>query len=77
MFKCFIYRFILFFLQRCSSATCYKAAEIISDIQYLCSWKDRQNVRANLKEIVSSNENLSFHTREVFRNFGRYLVEFF
>ena len=77
MFRCLSYQFILFFLKRFSSAACYKMAEIISDLQYLCSWKDRQNVRANLREIISSNENLAFHTREVFRNFGRYLVEFF
>jgi len=72
-----LFQFILFFLNRCSPSFCYKLAEFISDAQYFFSWKDRRAVRSNLKEILPSHENLSYYTREVFRNFGRYLVEFF
>ncbi len=77
MFRCRLYQFILFFLHRCSPSFCYKLAEIISDAQYFFSWKDRQAVKNNLKEILPPEANLAYYTREVFRNFGRYLVEFF
>jgi len=77
MLKYGLYQFILFFLQRYSPSFCYKLAELISDAQYFFSWKDRQAVRNNLKEILPLEANLAYHTKEVFRNFGRYLVEFF
>ena len=34
-------------------------------------------MQSNLKNILPDSKDVSFHTREVFRNFGRYLVEFF
>lgn len=41
------------------------------------SFRDRRAVKNNLKNILPSAENISFLTRDVFRNFGRYLIEFF
>jgi KDO2-lipid IV(A) lauroyltransferase len=49
----------------------------ISDIQYLFSFRDRRAVRNNLKNMGVPSEEIPFLTKEVFRNFGRYLVEFF
>ncbi|VAX37151.1 hypothetical protein MNBD_UNCLBAC01-763 [hydrothermal vent metagenome] len=77
MFKYRLYQVALFFFNRCSQKLCYRLAECIADLQYFFSWKDRRAVRSNLKKILPSEEDLAWHTREVFRNFGRYLVDFF
>ena len=77
MFKFLMYKIGQFWVNRLSSQTAYRVAVILSDLQYFFSFRDRRAVRQNLKEILKSDGDLSFLTREVFRNFGRYLVEFF
>ena len=77
MFKFFLYKLGLFFLNRFSTHTSYKFAAVISDIQYFCSFRDRKAVQNNLRSILPNPNNVPVHAREVFRNFGRYLVEFF
>ena len=76
MFKYYLYRFARFLVNRLSLATSYRLGVILSDIQYICSFRDRRAVRNNLKRILPPGTDLSTMTREVFRNFGRYLVEF-
>lgn len=77
MFKFALYKLGLFFLNRFSTHTSYKLAALITDIQYFCSFRDRKAVQNNLRSILPNSSNVSVHAREVFRNFGRYLVEFF
>lgn len=77
MFKLFLYKLGLFFLNHCSISTSYKFAATISDIQHFFSFQDRKAVQNNLRTILPNSRNIPFLTREVFRNFGRYLVEFF
>ena len=77
MFKFFLYKVGLYLLHRLPVSLCYKFAACISDLQYLFSFRDRRAVRNNLKSILPSTENISFLARDVFRNFGRYLIEFF
>ena len=77
MFKFALYKLGLFFLNRFSTRTSYKLAVLITDIQYFCSFRDRKAVQNNLRSILPNSSNVSVHAREVFRNFGRYLVEFF
>jgi len=55
----------------------YKIAMFLSDLQYYFSFQDRKAVRDNLRIIVGEQKNLDNLAKEVFRNFGRYLVEFF
>ena len=55
----------------------YRIALFISDLHYYFSFRDRRAVKNNLRIILGSEENLSVAAKEVFRNFGRYLVEFF
>ena len=54
----------------------YRLAECLCDLHYRFSTVDRLAVESNLKKILPSTDNLQVETREVFRNFGRYLVEF-
>ncbi|MBN1793638.1 MAG: lysophospholipid acyltransferase family protein [Candidatus Omnitrophica bacterium] len=57
----------------------YKVAEIASDIKRLLSPRDRRNVCDNLS-VVLADQPLSVvrkHVKQVFRNFGKYLVDFF
>ena len=63
-----------------SPPLCFKLAGFFSDLHYYFSYRDRRAVENNLRIILShrkSDENISSLTRQVFRNFGRYLVEFF
>lgn len=80
MFKYYLYRFAHFLVNRLTLKTSYKLGMILSDIQYAFSFRDRQAVYHNLKKIIPPSladaANLAGMTREVFRNFGKYLVEF-
>ena len=77
MFKYLIYKFGEFWVNRIPLKTAYRIGIFLSDMQFFFSFRDRRAVRNNLKNILGPEENLTYLTREVFRNFGRYLVEFF
>ncbi|MCK5012310.1 MAG: lysophospholipid acyltransferase family protein [Candidatus Omnitrophica bacterium] len=72
-----MYKIGLFLLHRLPSPLSYKLAAFVSDLQYFFLFRDRRAVAKNLANIVPSADNISFLTRDVFRNFGRYLIEFF
>lgn len=56
----------------------YRLAEILSDIQYILSKKDRSIVINNLNALnVRLPQPTASYARYVFRGFGRYLVDFF
>ncbi len=55
----------------------YAFASTLSDLQYTFSVTDRRNVRANIKVILNQEKPDENLVRDVFRNFGRYLVDFF
>ena len=79
MFKYLLYKFGLFILYRIPVSISYKIACFISDFKHFFSFIDKKAVKNNLKNILilDKSANLDFSVREVFRNFGRYLVEFF
>ncbi len=52
-------------------------ALVISDLHYYLHFIDRKNVKRNIFRVTKSKEKVPQLTREMFRNFGRYLVEFF
>ncbi len=54
----------------------YALACFISDLHYLLSKADRQAVEANLKVILKVEQVDPAQVREVFHNFGKYLVDF-
>jgi KDO2-lipid IV(A) lauroyltransferase len=55
----------------------YKIAAFLADLHFLTSKRDRQAIISNLKVILDKRDNIRAITREVFRNFARYLVDFF
>lgn len=77
MFKYILYKIGLFLLHHLPSDVSYRFATFFSDLQYFFSFRDRRAVRRNLKNILPSSDKISVLTRDVFRNFGRYLFEFF
>lgn len=60
------------------SAAAFGFAERLADVQWRLSAADRRAVQANLTRILGTPPPASSPmVREVFRHFGRYLVEFF
>ena len=55
----------------------YALALFLSDLQFLISRTDRKNVISNMNTILPDGKNNVKLAREVFRNFGKYLVDFF
>lgn len=57
----------------------YRIAEFIADMKYYLSPNDRMFVKENLRVVLgeSSREDVDRVSKDVFRNFGKYLVEFF
>src|SRR3989338_6905804 len=77
MFKYFLYTIGHFIVNHFSLAQAYNIGIFLSDVQYCFSPRDRRSVRNNLKRILKTDKNINTLSREVFRNFGKYLVEFF
>ncbi len=78
MFKFLLYKFGQFCVHRLPIKMAYQFAVFFSDMQYYFSPRDRRAVTNNLKAILPSpQDNLQPLVREVFRNFGKYLLEFF
>jgi KDO2-lipid IV(A) lauroyltransferase len=77
MIQYYFYKIGQFFVQHLPLALSYKLATFISDIHYYLSFRDRRSVKNNLKVILPSSEDIPRLSREVFRNFARYLVDFF
>lgn len=57
----------------------YKAAVILADIYHFFAWNDRKNLEYNLKIVLKTDDKeiIANHTKSVFRNFAKYLVDFF
>lgn len=77
MFKYLFYKIGQFLVQSLPAKAAYNFAVFVSDLQFYFSPRDRRAVRNNLRVILKSSTNMNKDTREVFRNFGRYLLEFF
>jgi len=72
-----LYKLGQFLILRLPTQISYLLADFLSDLNYFLNFHDRRNVENNLKNILSSSSNLNRVVRDMFRNFGRYLVEFF
>ena len=77
MIRFFFYKIGQLIVNILSQQWAYRFASVISDIQYYFSYVDRSNVRSNIKVILDQDAIDERLVREVFRNFGRYLVDFF
>jgi len=55
----------------------YWLGERVADIKRLCSRKDRNFIKKNLKVILGEDSNeINRRTKELFRNFAKYLIDF-
>jgi lauroyl/myristoyl acyltransferase len=77
MFKFLLYKLGQFLVNHLPTQVSYRMACFLSDMQYRLSFRDRQAVCNNLRVILGERKDLSNITREVFRSFGVYLVDFF
>lgn len=55
----------------------YRLAVFLADLHYLLFPRDRREVRNNLRQILGQDSDIGGLARQVFRNFGMYLVDFF
>jgi len=57
----------------------YKGAEALADVYYFFARSDKINLEENLKHVLKINDKkiICKHIRSVFRNFAKYLVDFF
>lgn len=77
MFKYVLYIIGRFITNGLPLKVAYHIAVFFSDLQYFFSPRDRKAVTENLKTILKTDRDVSKEVRQVFRNFGRYLAEFF
>jgi KDO2-lipid IV(A) lauroyltransferase len=79
MINYFLYRFGQWLALTLPIKFSYKLAEFFSDLHSLFSGKDRRDVAYNLKTIFpfKSDKEISVIRRQMKRNFGKYLVDFF
>jgi len=74
-----MYRLGIFLAMSLSLKSAYGVACAVADLWFLIAYADREAVRCNLKKITGLNKKgeLNLMTRQVFRNFAKYLVDFF
>lgn len=77
MFKYYLYKFGQFLIRRLSLKSAYRFAMSVSVLQSYFSPRDFRAVKNNLRIITGQTQNLDLMARQVFKNFGKYLVEFF
>lgn len=77
MIKYFIYKVGLFIIHCVPRKAAYAFGRWASEQHFLRSRKDREAVICNLRHITASEDRLWEKAREVFHNFGVYLVDFF
>lgn len=73
----YLYRIAEFLTRLLPLSLTYAIAVFLSDCQYFLSKTDREAVRDNLKVILNKQDVPSYMVRDVFHNFGKYLVDFF
>lgn len=74
-----MYRIGIFMAMSLPLKSAYGVACVIADLWYGVSRTDREAVRKNLERVTGSKDRkeLNRMAREVFRNFAKYLVDFF
>ena len=77
MFRFFLYKISQFIVNILPIRAAYAFAQVLSDLQYTFSLTDKRSVRSNMRKILNNEQVDEKLVRDVFRNFGRYLVDFF
>lgn len=76
MIRLIAYKILHFFANKLPLHISFAIADFVTDCKWFFSRIDKVSVAKNLKALMPEERNLQPHVREVFRNFGRYLVEF-
>ncbi|MFA4993067.1 MAG: lysophospholipid acyltransferase family protein [Candidatus Omnitrophota bacterium] len=79
MLNYYFYRFGQFIALVLPLRLVYAIAVLLADLHYFFAFRDRRFVKANLKIIFPEKENRQLRkiSRMVFRNFAKYLADFF
>ena len=77
MFKYYLFKFAHTVACAFPLKFVYSAAALLSDIKYFFSFQDRHAVKDNLRVICEDGADIDRLARDVFRNFAKYLVDFF
>jgi KDO2-lipid IV(A) lauroyltransferase len=78
MFYLFMYRIIQIFALLLPVRVSYRVAEHTADVYSFLSTRDRKAVISNLKIVLNRNDgDIEILARDVFRNFAKYMVDFF
>ncbi|MBF0619229.1 MAG: lysophospholipid acyltransferase family protein [Candidatus Omnitrophica bacterium] len=77
MIQYFLYKFCLFIIHCIPRPQAYRFGQFLADRHYRNSNRDRVAVENNLRQILGADTDVHEKAREVFLNFGRYLVDFF
>ena len=74
-----LFRFVVFACRRLPDRFLYWVALRIADLNFLFDRRGREAVQANLRTALpgAAPERIYYESRWVFRNFGKYLTEFF
>jgi len=74
-----LYRFGIRACQAVSTENGYRFASRMADIYYIFAKKDKESLAKNLKIILKTDDDkiIKRHIRNVFRNFAKYLSDFF
>jgi len=75
----YLYRFGQFIALSLPNRLVYGIAVFLADLHYFLAFRDRRFVKANLKVIFPEKENRELRkiSKLVFRNFAKYLADFF
>jgi len=76
----FLYCIGFFLIRILPLKVCYGAAEVVARFYYVFSRKDKEALRENLRVVLgedASPEEIDAYILGVFRNFGKYLADFF
>lgn len=79
MLNYLLYRIGQFIALTTPLKTGYKIAEFVSDVRYLFAFRDQKLVKDNIRAIFpgKSGKEINLISRKLFRNFAKYLVDFF
>lgn len=76
MIRFIAYKILHFFANKLPLNISFALSDFVTDCKWFFSRIDRVSVSNNLRALMPEEKNIQPHVREVFRNFGRYLVEF-
>ncbi|MBF0386038.1 MAG: lysophospholipid acyltransferase family protein [Candidatus Omnitrophica bacterium] len=76
MLQFVVYKIGAFLAENLPRRIAYAISRFLFYLHYIFYFRDRRAVRNNLRQILGTGVNLYYPVKDVFRNFGIYIVEF-